>query len=65
MAKKVKAESTEKSAPVKKGKKFLVKTSKRIGSNKDGSAKETYVKGKYVYLSDRKKIETLQSLNII
>lgn len=49
----------------KKGKEFIVLSSKNIGSNKDGTPKEVYVKGTTIRLSDNKKIESLKSLKII
>lgn len=51
--------------PTPKGKKFMVLTTKRIGSKKDGSPKEHYVKGTEIKVSGKKKIERLKSLNII
>lgn len=62
-------EDTEKNEKPKKkrvkAQEFVVKKTFRLGSNKDGSPKEHYVKGKTVSLSDKKKIQQLQNLKVI
>jgi len=68
MADNLKSEKPKKQRKVSKkknGKKFIVKTSKNIGVNPDGSYKEVYKRNEEIELFDKHKIETLKSLNII
>ena len=55
----------EEVAKPKKGRQFVAKRTINIGSNKDGSPRESYVKGKSYRFTNSKKIERYQALNII
>lgn len=63
-----KLENKQKEAPKKKRLKkqeFKVLRTIRLGSNKDGSAKESYTQGQTIELSSKTKIKKLKHLKVI